>query len=176
MNVNLSLCHWILDFLLMRPQVVKFNNKTSGTLVLNTGAPQGCVLSPLLYSLFTNDCVTHNDSVKMAKFADDTTISGLISKGDESQYRQDINSLANWCEENNLLLNAQKTKEMVIDFRRIKSPIAPITINGEDIEIVTDFKFLGTIISNDLSWDTNITAITKKAQQRTLCSFSENLN
>ena len=55
---------------------------------------------------------------------------------------------------------------MVIDFRRIKSPIAPITINGEDIEIVTDFKFLGTIISNDLSWDTNITAITKKAQQR----------
>ena len=63
MNVNISLCHWILDFLLKRPQVVKFNNKTSGTLVLNTGAPQGSVLSPLLYSLFTNDCVTHNDSV-----------------------------------------------------------------------------------------------------------------
>ena len=57
---------------------------------------------------------------------------------------------------------------MVIDFRRIKSPIAPITINGEDIEMVTNFKFLGTIISNDrdLSWDTNITAIIKKAQQR----------
>ena len=55
---------------------------------------------------------------------------------------------------------------MVIDFRRIKSPIAPVTINGKDIEMVTSFKFLGTIISNDLSWDANITAIIKKAQQR----------
>ena len=42
-----------------RPQVVKVGNNTT-SLILNTGAPQGCMLSPLLYSLFTYDCVaTH---------------------------------------------------------------------------------------------------------------------
>ena len=55
--------YWILDFLLSRTQTVNVNDKFSKPIVLNTGAPQGCVLSPLLYSLFTNDCVSHHESV-----------------------------------------------------------------------------------------------------------------
>ena len=51
---NTSLCNWILDFLMCRPQVVRVGNNTSATLILNTRAPQGCMLSPLLYSLFTH--------------------------------------------------------------------------------------------------------------------------
>ena len=57
LGLNTSLCNWILGFLTGRPQVVRVGNNTSATLVLNTGAPQGCVLSPILYSLFTHDCV-----------------------------------------------------------------------------------------------------------------------
>ena len=53
LRLNISLRNWILDFLMGRPQVVRVGNKTSVTLILNTGAPQGWVLSPLLYSLFT---------------------------------------------------------------------------------------------------------------------------
>jgi hypothetical protein len=55
---NTSLCNWILDFLDFLtgcPQVVRVGNNTSDTLILNTGTPQGCVLRPLLYSLFTHD-------------------------------------------------------------------------------------------------------------------------
>jgi hypothetical protein len=59
---NISLCNWILDFLTGCPQVVRVVNKTSSMLILNTGAPQGCVLSPLLYSLFTHDCMTPTPS------------------------------------------------------------------------------------------------------------------
>ncbi len=51
-----SLCSWILDFLTGRSQVVRMGNNTSSPLILNTGALQGCVLSPLLYSLYTHDC------------------------------------------------------------------------------------------------------------------------
>jgi hypothetical protein len=47
-----SLCNLILDFLMGHPQVVRVGN-TSATLILNSGAPQGCMLSPLLCSLFT---------------------------------------------------------------------------------------------------------------------------
>ena len=63
-------------------------------------------------------------------------------------------------------LNASKTKEITVDFRRKKSPLDPLVINGEDIERVTCFKFLGTIISDDLKWEDNIKKILKKAHQR----------
>ena len=52
---------------------VRVGNNTSATLILNSGAPQGCVLSPLLYSLFTHDCVAKHDSNTIIKFADNTT-------------------------------------------------------------------------------------------------------
>jgi hypothetical protein len=51
LGLNTSLCHWILELLTGRPQVVSVGNNTSATLILNTGAPQRCVLSPLLFSL-----------------------------------------------------------------------------------------------------------------------------
>ena len=70
LGLNTSLCNWILDFLTGRPQVVRVGNNTSATLILNTGAPQGCVLSPLLYSLFTPDCVARCASNIIIKFAD----------------------------------------------------------------------------------------------------------
>ncbi|KAI4900670.1 hypothetical protein NFI96_025609 [Prochilodus magdalenae] len=57
LGLNSHLCNWVLDFLTGRPQVVRVGNSFSSTLTLSTGASQGCVLSPLLYSLFTHDCV-----------------------------------------------------------------------------------------------------------------------
>ncbi len=48
LGLNRSLCSWILDFLTGRIQVVRMGNNTSSPLTLNAGAPQGCVLSPLL--------------------------------------------------------------------------------------------------------------------------------
>jgi hypothetical protein len=48
LGLNPALCNWVLDFLMGRPQVVKAGHNMSTLLFLNTGAPQGCVLSPLL--------------------------------------------------------------------------------------------------------------------------------
>ena len=73
LGLNTSLCNWLLDFLTSRPQLVRVGNNTSATLILNTGAPHGCVLSTLLYSLFTHDCTARHNSNSIIKFADDTT-------------------------------------------------------------------------------------------------------
>ena len=75
---NNSLCNWILDFLTGRPQMLRVGNTTSAMLILNTGASQGCALGPLLYSLFTHDCVAKHNSNTIIKFAEDTTVVGLI--------------------------------------------------------------------------------------------------
>ena len=90
--------------------MVRVGNNTSATLILNTGAPQGCVLSPILYSLFTHDCMARHDSNTIIKFANDTTVVGLITDNDKTAYREEIRDLAVWCQDNNLSLNVIKTK------------------------------------------------------------------
>ena len=67
LGLNTSLYNWILDLLTGRPQVERVGTN-SATLILNTGAPQGCVLSPLLYSLFTHDCMARHNSNTIIKF------------------------------------------------------------------------------------------------------------
>ena len=74
------------------------------------GAPQGCVLHPLLYSLFTHACVAKHDSNTIIKFADNTKVVGLISDDDETAYREEVRDLAVWCQVNKLYLNVTKTK------------------------------------------------------------------
>ncbi len=112
LGVNTSLCNWIMDILTNRPQHVRSGHTCSTTITLNTGVPQGCVLSPFLYSLYTHDCRPVHGSNSIIKFADDTTVIGLIRDNDETAYREEVQHLAAWCTDNNLLLNTSKTKEI----------------------------------------------------------------
>ncbi len=118
LSVPTSICQWINSFLTERQQVVKLGKFSSSTRTISTGAPQGRVLSPLLFSLYTNDCTSKDPSVKLLKFADDTTLIALIQDGDESAYRQEVKELAVWCSLNNLELDTLKTVEKIVDFRR----------------------------------------------------------
>ena len=72
LGLDPALCNWVLDFLTGCPQVVRVGN-ISTPLILNTGAPQGCVLSHLPYSLLPHNCVDKQDSNTNITFADDTT-------------------------------------------------------------------------------------------------------
>ncbi len=69
------------------------------------------------FTQLTQDC-TAKFSSNHIKFADDTTVVGLISNNDETPYREEVAQLVEWCGANNLSLNASKTKEVVMNFRR----------------------------------------------------------
>ncbi len=81
-------------------------------------------------------------------------------------YREEVSTLTKWCQENHLSLNIDKTKELVVDFRRQSREHTPITINKTHVERVNSFKFLGVHITEDLTWSAHTDAVLKKAHQR----------
>ncbi|KAF7654175.1 hypothetical protein LDENG_00072940, partial [Lucifuga dentata] len=118
-------------------------------------------------SLFTHDCTPSHNSNTLIKCADDTTIVGLITNNNETAYREEVQTLTIWCKDNNLILNTKKTKEIIIDFRKNKKTHHDgLCINGEKVERVSSFKFLGMYIAEDLTWSLNTSYIIKRAQQR----------
>ncbi len=66
--------------------------------------------------------------------------------------------LSNWRlgANNDLCINAKKTKEMIVDFRKVvRSLPTPLCIRGTSVEVVPSFKYLGIHIDHDLTWLTN---------------------
>lgn len=123
-----------------------------------------CVLSLLLFSLYTNNCTSGDPSVKLLQFAVDTTVIDLMQECDESAYRQEVEQLAFWWDRINLELNTLKIVEMTVD-DRIPPTLPPLTIQGNSVSGGT-IRFLGSTISWDLRWTSIINIIRKKAKQR----------
>ncbi|KAI3370023.1 hypothetical protein L3Q82_024817 [Scortum barcoo] len=147
-----QLAAWVTNYLTDRPQFVRLQDCVSDVVVCSTGAPQGTVLSPFLFTLYTSDFTYSTDSCHLQKFSDDTAIVGCVSEGNDCEYRKVIMDFVDWCELNHLQVNASKTKEMVIDFSRKPSDIAPVNIQGLDIERVRTYKYLGVHLNNKLDW------------------------
>ena len=76
---------------------------------------------------------------------------------------------SSWCEDNMLLLNTDKTKELIIGFRIKKDPIDPVFIKNKQIDQVDSYKYLGITIDNKLNWDLQATSVFKKVNKRMYC-------
>ncbi|XP_070175981.1 uncharacterized protein [Littorina saxatilis] len=111
-------------------------------------------------------CFCGGDSCPITKFADDTGLTGLLTVDDDSDYRQEVDRFVGWCENNYLELNVGKTKEMIMDNRRGEHVHREIVIKGEVVEKVEQYKYLGVIIDNKLTWKPNSDALVKKLHSR----------
>ncbi len=163
LGVPPTLCDWILDFWTGRPQSVRLGNNTPRTITVNRGNPQGC--DPMLYTLFTQDCVASQHNTSIMKFADDIMVIGLISGGNESTHRREVAGLVKWCQDNSLSLNISKTKEMIRDPQKKRGQHSPLHIRETELERVATLQYLGINISEDLTWTNNITDLVVKARQ-----------
>jgi thiamine monophosphate synthase len=77
---------------------------------------------------------------------------GLITNNDETAYREEVRALRVWCQENDLTLNVNKTKKIIVDFRKQQREQPSIHIGGIAVEKVESFKFLGLHITDKLKW------------------------
>ena len=144
------------------------NDTISSVKVVSTGTPQGCVLSPMLYIFYANDCRRTLPNRFLIKLSDDTALISLLFNK-ETGHGPVAEDFVDWCDKWCLCLNATKAKYMCIDFRN-DPPSQTDTVTHEDkVEVVDEYKYLGTIIDNRLRWDRHCSATYKKCQQRLYC-------
>ena len=113
LSINPHLSLWVTNFLTDRTQSVRYRNKIAraeqtSTKTINTGAPQGTVISPFLFTLYTNDCTSHSQQASIIKFSDDTAI--IDTSDSHTSYEREVEQFAEWCERHGLDLNVKKTK------------------------------------------------------------------
>ena len=74
--------------------------------------------------------------------------------------------MGRWAVQNKMELNAKKTKDMWITFKRSCPIPAPINIGPTELERDSGFKLLGVYVQNDLKWNTHVSSIVSKACNR----------
>ena len=169
-NVPCVLIRWTPEYLTNRSQYVKVGQSSiSNVISSSTGAPQGTVLAPFLFMLYTSDCRSHSSKCPVVKFADDTALIGLISKDDDGAFLSQVHSFVNHCDANYLELNVSKTKEMVIDFRQTIPDPQLVDIKGSSVARVDTYKYLGIVLNNKLTWGDHVDFIVKKLNSRMYC-------
>jgi hypothetical protein len=172
LNVPTYLQLWVLDYLTQRPQYVRTHKEVSDRIILNVGAPQGCVLSPVLFVLYTNGMKWNSRDTIVVKYADDTMIAGLIKNDDDSEYLACIDFVNSWCRANYLDINGSKTKEVIFDYRKTEVVKQPVVIDGTDIDKVEQYKYLGLLLDNSLSFSGHVEQQIKKVNRRMYCTRS----
>ena len=102
---------WITSYLSERQQIVQFKGKLSQQAEIQTGVPQGSILGPLLIIVFMND-MPMNDSASVDMYADESTITatGKTTQAVEVKLDNDLHEISKWCEENKMVINAEKQR------------------------------------------------------------------
>lgn len=151
-------------YLTGRSQLVEIDKIRSQQSHIECGVPQGSVLGPLLFLLFVNDLPTIAEG-KLVMFADDNSL--IYSEKDISGVIKNIQILLNrftaWFTKSKLFLNTDKTQFINFTPRAKKiNESYLIKNNGKSIAQVSEVKFLGIYLENNVEWETHIDVLCKK--------------
>ena len=168
LNFSDSAVLWFKSYLSNRFQCVVSDEVKSEFRKLACGVPQGSVLGPLLYSIYTYDIGNVFQNCKYHIYADDlqiymhckiTDINECIAK-----INDDIIRLVNWTNKHGLQLNAAKTQSILVSN---KTPMElekynNVTVNSISVPFSSKVKNLGIIIDDGLSWSPQVSSICQR--------------
>ena len=141
-----------------------FRGKKADFVPVLSGVPQGSVLGPLLFNIYVNDLHLHLRS-KIFQYADDTFLFRVINDDSDVQFLQnDLATLHWWSENNALQLNPQKCQVMCIS-RRKNKPSPEYFVSNSKLSAATSLRLLGVQISSDLTWNEQVSSVTKKCNR-----------
>ena len=157
----------VASFLRNRTFNLKINDKKSHTKSIPYGVPQGAVLSPSLYTLYTADAPELEDCIR-AFFADDTALIAshrtwrITNESLESATQLFKDYFTKW----KILLNNTKTQALLITNRRTREvPDDFFHFDGASIEWATSAKYLGLILDKKLTMKQNTEHVIEKTQK-----------
>jgi exonuclease III len=169
-GISSTALSWIKSYLLNRSFSVNIENSKSSVFQLLYGVPQGSVLGPLLFILYTTplSTVISNSSANHHLFADDTQLFLSFSAADFAynitHLENTISNVSNWMSSNFLSLNPSKTEFLIIglpqQLSKLNSPIIHLP-NNVTLSPVTSARNLGVIFDNNLTFSQHISAISK---------------
>lgn len=159
---------------------VKIGDSLSEPKEVRCGVPQGSKLGPLLFIIYSNRFLKIIDRHKVFAYADDTAIvvSHVNFEVAVVEMQNQLNEISKWCHDNGLTINAKKTKLMYVrsPHQRSRSCQQPkiyytnfcpkVRHNCREIvELVSQYKYLGVIVDENLKWNVHIQHVQKKLRQ-----------
>lgn len=158
---------WFRSYLDGRKQIVEIKQTsrgliktaTSAPLNITRGVPQGSVLGPVLFILFTSDLPKYlEDYCRPVMYADDTALLTARSSTEHLEIASfiSVNMAEEYCVKNDLVFNERKTKQMTLG--RHKNAVS----GPPNLTLAESVKHLGMTIDDCLSWNTHIDSLCHK--------------
>ena len=170
-NLHLSgkLIDWIKHYLMDRSQSTFANGVASSIKLLTYGVPQGSIMGPLLFLIYVNDMPNLPLSSDVLLYADDTVLTCTAKSLDEMSkcIQDDVNVLKHWCDVNKLTINVKKTKIVLFNVKNdLRLSFPAVKIDNNPLEIVSQYKYLGITVDQDLNMYSHIDNIYRMASDK----------
>lgn len=160
---------WFSSYLSNRTQSVevcggKGINKYSSPAVVNKGVPQGSILGPILYILYSADLANIVNDSKYHIYADDLQVYRSFNPSETTEeiakLNKELDQISEWSRKNCLALNPLKTKFLAIgtktQIRKINSHNIELKLGGVKIEQVTEARNLGVLMDDGLKFEKHV--------------------
>ena len=155
-------------------------NMFSENFAVVEGVKQGCILSPILFSLFMNDLVDFlplgvnvaGVNIKVLLYADDIVL--LANSPNDLQTM--INTLYDYCKTWSLCVNLQKSKVLVFRTGNRISSNMRFRYGNNDIEVVNSYKYLGVLLTFNLSYKSHLASKLSSAKLAINSTWSKYIN
>ena len=158
--------NWFRSYLTDRSQRTKVGSKLSDSKCISHEVPQGSILGPLLFLIYINDLCDVVELCGTSMYADDTAVFYFGNDVEEVQLslQHDLQSISYWMYQNRLSLNVKKTKMMIVgSCQKLRNiDVFNVSLNGERVERVEKFKYLGLILDRHLCFDLHVDYIVDK--------------
>lgn len=169
-GVSGDVLQWFHSYLDMRSQAIAIGETTSEQRILESGVPQGSVLGPILFTMYTTPLgdIARRHGMNFHLYADDTQLYVTFKQGVDDaclQIEDCVNDMQQWMDRNFLKLNNEKTDILLVGSRHQHSTIdlSELTINNVALPVSDVVRDLGVQLDKILSMDSHVSSICKSS-------------
>lgn len=171
-GIHPGLVRLVSSFLKDRTFRIRLGDVRSTVRNLESGVPQGSLLSPLLFNVFTRD-MPRSPGTELALYADDTAITAESHSPDLVVQRLQVaaEELERWFTKWRITVNPEKSSALFMTKRKKRHPRTHVTMFGEEIPWKETAKYLGVKLDRGLTWRAHIDERAGKARAAIACLF-----